>query len=388
MNLVNFILLIVAFTLVHSNTAVAGVVLSFTLPSLFFGVIAGAFVDRRNKKNVLFASNLARGLLVFPLVFLNHNIWVIYILSFLVSLATQFFIPAEAPIIPHLVPKKLLLSANALFSLIIFGSVLVAYAASGPVILFFGKTNVFWVLAILFLVSAFFAFLIKLKDPEKLEHQEGIGSDIRGTIRLISKTRNIYSALFLITLLQTLILVIAVIGPGYAQDILNINVESFPILFVTPAVVGMGIGAIIIGNFLHTKPKSLLTKIGLVVMGITIMIFPYGQKVASREIVKTINSYLPHIISVDILHIMIFLAIILGFAFAFVFIPSNTILQEETTDEARGKIYGSLNTLVGAVSLLPVLAAGGLADIFGVAKVLTSIGIIVLTIAFVRIVFD
>lgn len=388
MNLFNFILLIIAFTLVHSNIAVAGVVLSFTLPSLLFGIIAGVFVDKWNKKNVLFWSNFLRGVLILPLIFLNHNIWVVYILSFLVSVATQFFIPAEAPIIPHLVPKRLLLSANALFSLVIFGSVLIAYAASGPIILFFGETSVFWLLTALFLVSAFFAFLIRMKSKEHLEHETDFKEDVSATISIISKTKKIYHALFLITLLQTLILVIAAIGPGYAESILKIKVESFPILFVTPAVIGMGLGALVIGNFLHTRPKSFLTKIGLFVLGITIMIFPYGEKVASRDIVKLVNSYLPQAITIDILHIMMFFAIILGFAFAFVFIPSNTILQEETSDELRGKIYGSLNTLVGAISLFPVLAAGSLSDIFGVAKVLTSIGIIVIGIGIVKVIVD
>lgn len=388
MNLFNFILLIIAFALVHSNTAVAGVVLSFTLPSLLFGIIAGIFVDKWNKKNVLFWSNLLRGIFSLPLVFLSSNIWMVYILSFMVSLATQFFIPAEAPIIPHLVPKKLLLSANALFSIVIFGSVLIAYAASGPILLFFGKTNIFLLLSVLFLISAFFAFLIKLKIPEKVDAHANIKSDLISTLSLISKTKNIYHALFLITLLQTLILVIAVIGPGYAESILHIQVESFPILFVTPAVIGMAIGAVVVGNFLHTRPKSFLTKIGLLVMGVTIMIFPYGEKLTSREIIKSLNAYLPHIAAVDILHFMMAMAVVLGFAFAFVFIPSNTILQEETSDELRGKIYGSLNTLVGAISLFPVLAVGSLADVFGVAKVLTTIGIIVLSIGIVRIIVD
>jgi MFS family permease len=73
MNLFNFILLIVAFTLVHSNTGVAGVVLSFTIPSLFFGLLAGVLVDKLNKKNVLFWSNLSRGILILPLIFLSDN---------------------------------------------------------------------------------------------------------------------------------------------------------------------------------------------------------------------------------------------------------------------------------------------------------------------------
>jgi len=41
MNLFNFALLIVVFSVVNSNAAVSGVVIAFTLPALIFGILAG-----------------------------------------------------------------------------------------------------------------------------------------------------------------------------------------------------------------------------------------------------------------------------------------------------------------------------------------------------------
>ncbi len=388
-NLLSFSLLLVVFSVANSNTAVSGVALSFMLPSLFFGVLAGVLVDRWNKKTVLFTSNLARAVLAFFLVFAYHSLIPVYIISFLSFTATQFFIPAETPMIPLLVPKKLLFSANALFSVIMFGSILIAYAVSGPLILLVGKTNLFVILTIFFILAAIFAFLIRAKDRDKTIAQAqslGLFRDAQNAFTLIAKTKKIYKALFLLTFLQTLILMIAVIGPGYARDILHIKVEEFSILFVIPAVLGMATGAILIGNFLHTRPKSIITKIGLIIMGITFILFPYGSKVSSREFIHTLNTYLPQTFEVNIIHIMVVLAYVLGFSFALVFVPSNTIIQEETTDEFRGKVYGALSTLAGAASIIPVLAVGTLSDIFGVAKVLTGIGIIVLVIAFARLV--
>lgn len=371
MNLLNFILLIVVFQLSSSNLAVAGVVLSFTLPSIFFGILAGVYVDKWNKKNVLVYTNILRALAAFPLIFVSHELFLVYVLSFMVSLITQFFIPAETPIIPLLIPKHLLLSANALFSMGIFGSIIVAYALSGPLLLVFGETNMFIFITIMFAISAFFAFLIRLHFTNKHHGKEKINvmEEIRGAFIVMKQNKQIYHSLFLLTLLQTLILVIAVIGPGYAENVLHIQVEKFPILFVTPAVIGMTIGAIVIGNFLHNKSKQALAKIGLLVIGIVILLFPN----------------LSEILNLDSVHVMAVLAIVIGFAFSLVFVPSNTIIQEETTDEQRGKIYGSLNTLVGIVSLLPVLGVGLLADAFGVVKVITLIGIGVTAIAIIRI---
>jgi MFS family permease len=390
MNLFNFVLLIIVFSLAKSNTAVSGVVIAFTFPAIAFGVLAGVLVDRWNKKSVLFLSNVIRALMVLPLAFLHGNLLFIYLVVFGVSLVTQFFIPAETPIIPVLVGKKLLLSANALFGMAMYSSIFFAYALSGALLLIFGENNMFIFLAVLFLIAAFFAWIIKIKTAKVISKSREyasltISEEIKVIVSLISKTKNLYHALFSLTLAQILIYVLAVIGPGYAQSVLRIKVETFPLYFITPAIIGMALAAIILGSFTGKVSKSFLTKIGLVLLGFSILLLPYGDKFESRQIVQFLNFYLPHVIKINVLHIMTVLAFIIGFATAFVFVPANAILQEESSDESRGKIYGFLNTLIGLLSFVPVLIVGGLADIFGVKVVITTIGLIVLIIAFIRV---
>lgn len=396
MNLFNFALLIVVFSISNSNSAVSGVVIAFTLPSIIFGILAGFLVDRWDKKKVLLLTNILRALLVFPLAIFYHQLGVIYLVTFGVSLVTQFFIPAETPIIPVLVRKELLLSANALFGIGIYASIFLAYALSGPFLLILGQQNLFLFLGGIFLVAGFFASLIKIRNgkttAEELNNYQkplGFREEIRIVLELISKTKTLYHALFSLALSQILILILAVIGPGYAEHILNIKVENFPLLFVTPAIIGVALGAFLIGAFFHKKSKSTLTKFGLFLMGISVLLLPYGSKVESRSIIHAINFYLPHILRVNVLHIMVVLAFILGFAIAFVFVPANTVLQEETSDESRGKIYGVLNSLIGVLSIVPVFVVGSLADLFGVKFVITALGTIILIIAAARaFVFD
>jgi MFS family permease len=165
-------------------------------------------------------------------------------------------------------------------------------------------------------------------------------------------------------------------------------VEDFPFLFVTPAIIGMALAAVILGSFFHNASKEKITKIGLVLLGFSILLLPYGSRVESRAIVQAINIYLPYFLKINVFHIMIVLAFIMGVANALVFVPANTILQEETSDEFRGKVYGALSTLVGLFSLLPIILVGSLADLIGIKGVLTGIGIIVLGIAGFRIVFS
>lgn len=387
-------LLIIAFKLSNSNTVVSGIVLSFTIPAIIFGIFAGAYVDRWDKKRVLFGTNAIRAILLIILAFSHTNLYIIYILSFVISIVTQFFIPAETPVIPLVVEKNLLLSANALFSMGIYGSILVAYALSGPFLLIFGSQFAFFILAAFFLIAAFFVTLLKIdKKKEKLIKKQGLSfrlsptEEIHNAFKMIVKTKEVYGSLFLLTLSQLLILILAVIGPGFASQVLGIKVDELPLFFVTPAAVGMVAGAVILGNFFHNYSRQRLATLGVFLGGLSISLLPYGSKVTSKEIVYTINSYLPHVLTINILHIVIVLAFILGIANALIFVPSNTLLQEKTSDELRGKVYGSLNSLVGIFSLFPIILVGELADNVGVGHTLSGIGLILIILSAIRFLF-
>ena len=54
----------------------------------------------------------------------------------------------------------------------------------------------------------------------------------------------------------------------------------------------------------------------------------------------------------------------------------------------RVRIYGFLNALVGAVSFLPVIASGGLADILGVGTVITGVGTLMLFLSIIFFIVD
>lgn len=387
-NLFNFLLILLVFKLTHSNTAVSGVVLSFTIPSILFGSIAGVYVDRWDKKTVLMTTNIARAILLVCLVFTLNNLYLIYLISFLFTIFVQFFIPAESPMIPLVVSKKNLLQANAMFGLALFGSILVAYILSGPLLLLLHPVKTILLIAFMLLIGALFIWFIKPNyskqslEKRKKQAQLNVFHDIKYTLKLISKTKVITHSLFLLALSQILILVLATVAPGYAAQVLGIPVEQFALVVVAPAALGMVVGAVTIVNFFHNHRKEKIIRAGIFLSGIAMLALPYGSRVTSHDFVQTINLYLPHIIEITIFHIMIFIAFLLGIGNSLVFVPANTQLQEETSDEFRGKIYGFLNTFIGVLSLVPIILVGGLADIIGVGAVITGIGIALLLLGF------
>jgi MFS family permease len=388
MNMMNFVLILVAFSLTSSNTAVSGIVLSFTIPAIFFGILAGVFVDRWDKKYVLFATNAIRAVLLVILAFAHTNLFGLYALTFVISIITQFFIPAETPMIPLLVKKEQLLTANALFSVALYGSVLVAYALSGPFLIYFGPRNAFFLLAALFLLGMVATIFIKASKPKKVLGPQlskaAIATELHETFKLVAKVKNLYHAFLLLALSQILILIIAVVGPGFAKQVLHISIDTFPLIFVTPAVIGMGVGTFILTNYFHHVSKQKCATAGLFLSSVAVFLLPLASRFISYPYVQSFNSVVPHLLQFNVLHFMIFLAFLLGIANALIFVPSKTIIQEETSDEMRGKIYGGLNTVVSLLSLLPVALVGSLADIIGVNVVLMLVAVGIAIIGVVR----
>src|SRR5438270_700159 len=109
----------------------------------------------------------------------------------------------------------------------------------------------------------------------------------------------------------------------------------------------MVVGAVLLVNFFHAHPKDRVINTGIFISGVAMLLLPFSSRVASRSFIHVLNTALPSILRVTNLHMMVFLAFLLGGANALVFVPANTLIQEKTTDEIRGKIYGMLNTLVG-----------------------------------------
>lgn len=383
-NMQHFVLIFIIYSFTHSNTAVSGMILSFMVPAVLFSVITGVYVDRWNKKKVLLSTHLIRGALLLPFLVSNLHLGLIYTFTFLIAVVTQFFVPAESSIIPQLVPKKLIVSANAVFSFSIFGIMLIGYILSGPVLLLLGRFYTIILLISLFLISAFIVTRIKLVDRKEKSLDENssspssfsVAQEAKEIFIFIRKVRKVMHALFMITIAQSAIYMFAVLAPGYVTTILEAPLESLSVILVAPAGLGLGIGAFIIGSMNKRLRRVFTSAIGFVIVGIVFVLLPFASRVASYGFIHSINSFLPPIVHIDILHFIVFMALILGFGISLVFIPSNSTIQIETKEAMRGRMYGLLNALIGAVSFLPVILAGGLADLFGVAAIITGVGIL------------
>src|SRR5262245_38748837 len=103
----------------HSTLATAALVAAELMPNLFLGSIAGVFVDRWNRKQVMVVANILQIGVVLLLLLVRSPewVWLVYLVSVVQTAIGTFFGPAENALLPRLVREEQLLSANTLNAL-------------------------------------------------------------------------------------------------------------------------------------------------------------------------------------------------------------------------------------------------------------------------------
>ena len=144
LNASNYALLVLIEEVTGSTTLVGLAIICFSLPAVLFGAPAGVYVDRMNKRRVLWASNCLRAvatlLFVLSLLFNRHQLLPVYLLTFLISSIGQFFTPAEGSAIPMLVSEEELMPALSLFNITFMLSQALGFILLAPLVLSFLPT--------------------------------------------------------------------------------------------------------------------------------------------------------------------------------------------------------------------------------------------------------
>ena len=154
-----------------ASPAAAGILFACRLlPFAVFSPIAGTFVDRFSRRQVMIWSDISRVLvaLAFLLVTNAENLWIAYAATILISVIGAFFEAGKNAATPNLTGKDGLLAGTALmfssrFLLMAVGSALGGWAAA-----IFGYKIAFIINAASFAISAYSVWLI----PEEATREE------------------------------------------------------------------------------------------------------------------------------------------------------------------------------------------------------------------------
>lgn len=339
-----------------------------TVPNIFLGALAGVLVDRWGRKPVMFFSHFLRFFGVLAFLISSETIGWLYALVFLISIITQFFFPAEAGTIYQVVKdKKLLLTANSLFSLTFFGSVILGNILAGPFLLIFGPNLTFFFVALAFLLASFFTSQLPGNGIKKLQKMTvpSVFSDFLVGLDHLYHSPKVRTGIFLLGASQITIGVLGVIAPGFADRVLHFPVTDVSLLVMAPAAIGMAAGAVILGQFFNHAKRDNLIKLGFFVAAGALCLYSVVDKFP-----------LPIVLT------NVLILLLLGGANAFLDVPVNTMIQENTPENVRSRVYGVVSSVIGLAGIFPIVLSGALADVIGVRAVMLATGGVLLILAF------
>lgn len=146
----------------NDPTATTIVLLARLIPFTLSAPLAGAFVDRWSRRQVMIVTDLARVLIALPLLLVNgpEDLWLAYTSTVLLSLFGTFFEAAKNAAVPNITGERDLLAGNALmfssrFLLMSFGAALGGWTSA-----YLGYQVAFIVNSLSFLISAYSVWLV------------------------------------------------------------------------------------------------------------------------------------------------------------------------------------------------------------------------------------
>ncbi len=357
---------IYVYILTRSTLATSTMFIAEIVPRLALGSVAGVFVDRWNRKRIMVITNLLLALGLLPLLLL-HSIawlWVVYVVAFLESAISQFFIPAESALLPRLVDEEHLVSANSLGSLSSNAARLIGPPLGGIVAGLLGLNGVALLDVASFLIAAMLITLIAL-DARVVK--SSTASDTLANpwirawrewlagLRLIKQERNVYGVFILLAITSLGEGVFGVLFVVFVNKILHGGALQIGWLMGAQAVGGL-IGGMFIGHVTRKVSPAHLIGFGAIAFGfIDLVIFNYPR-------------FYPAFV------IALILFVLVGIPGVGMLTGVNTLLQTAVTDEYRGRIFGAVGTTSALLMLLGTTLAGVLGDLLGVVTVLNIQG--------------
>jgi DHA3 family macrolide efflux protein-like MFS transporter len=347
----------------NSPVAVALVFLAATLPNLILGPIAGTFVDRWSHKDVMVVSDLLRAAFVLLIpVAATINLVLVYPLVFLVTTISLFFRPARTAIIPRIVARDELLTANSATWLSDTLADIAGYPLAALFVAFLGPalSLAFWVDAGTYVASAVLIASIAVPPmlrrrgrsvpaPDFLaELREGWHFLRRETVLLANTVQGAVA--------QFAVGVLLALTPIYATEVIQRGTVGPEAAYgFLEAGIGVGnlVGGVAIGLVGARLAKGRLVIVGYTVWGICIA----GLAVAGQ------------------LPLAIGLMLGSGIANMIYIIPSQTLFQERTPSDLIGRVVGFRFSLVFGSMTLAMAVAGLLAAAIGTAPVIGIFGI-------------
>jgi MFS family permease len=326
-----------------SVTALAFVSLMTAAPATILSPIAGAYVDRWDRRVTMLVADVFAGgaTLAVALLFFSDalELWHVYLLSGIGSVANAFQQPAWMAAIPLLVPREHLGRANGLVQTNEALSMIAAPAIAGALLATVGLGGILIADGVTFVIGVLTLAAVRFPAHERIDMAESgkVLDDVRLGWRYLRARTGLLYLLFVYAAVN---FVLAFTNALFVPMILSFASESAAGTLMTVAGVGMLIGSVIVGAW--GGPKRLVrgTMFGISFAGLTVSL-------------AGLRPSLP-LIGAGVFLLMVGIPVVNT--------ASQTLWQRKVAPGVQGRVFALRRTLAQIAAPLAIVLTGPLAD--------------------------
>jgi len=376
-----FSLIILAYNISGGSTPVAITLLTYTVPAVLFAPIAGVIADRYNRKQIMMWCNFSRAVVValIPLAALVPSLrgefGHLLLITLIFSAVGQLFGPAEAAVIPTILPRSALITANSM-ALLTMVLTLVVGGALAPIVSRIDLYAPYWCAVVLLIIGGTLIFaseiphLQRATEPPVAEsrnrfHQMWV--ELKEGVDALRASRGLMLAFGQVSIAVLVLFMLFALAPAFVSRVIGIAAQD-SYLILGPATGGAILSAVLLGQFVRNIDRSRLLAGSLLANGFTLL---------ALAAVPSAMAHFPNLQAQNRITAAAF-SFLLGVEFGAIMIPAITYLMESTSDEIRGRIFALLYMVINGVTAVPVLVAAALADTVGIARVIAGLGVLLI----------
>jgi len=335
------------------------------IPNLLFGPVAGALVDRWDRRVTMIVADVLRaGLLITVPFLLRIDVALVYVVAFLVATITMLFRPAKTAVIPAIVDERDLVTANSASSIADTASDLVGLPLAGIVVAMVSDSLelVFVFIAATYLLSAVMLSVMTVPKQDLITSAfrlRSIWQDVLEGWRFLRRQAELFSNTIVSTVAQVAVGAEIVATVPYTRVVLDLTQgisepEQAYAFLLTAVALGSVLGGVAIGAINDRLPKGPMIIAGFVGMGTTLVLAGFVT-----------NPY-----------IAIGLFFFTGLFNMVYIVPTITMFQQRTPQPLMGRVVSSRQALVFGAIALSMGLSGWLSDLIGAQMVLIVAGAI------------
>ena len=347
--------------LTTGSVAQTGITAFFsTLPAVFSAFFGSTIIDRLGYKRTSVIGDIASGITVMliPLLYSTVGLafWQLLALVFLGGLLKSPGVTARSSMVPDLaeMASMRLERANALWDGVQRISGFIGAPVAGVLIAIIGTSNLLWLDAASFAISAILISLAVPSTPPVISKNEEQQSNL---VRLLEGVRFIWHDTLILSIVVTVMITnlldgafFSVIEPAYIKQVFH---SAVPLGLVVAALGGASfVGTLIYGTIGHRLPRRWTLGICFTIAGSThILIF-----------------------LIPVLPLLIGWQIIVGLLIGPINPLLDTVMQERLPANMRARVFGAVSAGVLAGIPLGTFAGGYVAAWIGLRMTILLIG--------------